>query len=671
MEQQMLKLKRWISLFFTLVFILLVSPIIEVHAAPQKPAAASAEKPAPALNLEHADLNQVINIIGHDILKLNYIVDPSVKGVATINISGEYKKEDLFSLFQTILQINGFTMVKTGDLYQIVPSSRAPKLPISVRLQGKGEAPAKNEPMVMQVIPMQYVSAKDMSEVLKPYLSEAGNMLVHEKGNIIIITENVDNLRKLLELVEIFDADVFQKQRVQLFEIKNLRASSLVTDLTSIFSAFSLSSTDSAVRFIPIEKINGILAVSPNPGSFVEVKSWIDRLDKTSENIALRTYVYKVENSKAERIAKLLGQIYGKKKEASLAASSSPMGISPTPMSNTALPTEIRTDDDKTSGSFSAGELKVVADDVYNMLIIQASPQDYANMKETIKELDIVPRQVLIDAKIYEVKLTGAFSMGVQWFLQNRTTTARYEGKSAAYTAQGVTFNNVKYAAGLTLSGVGWVGGTQELIALLNANETNGRTRMLSAPTVLAADNLVARIQVGQEVPMLASTGVVGGGTGTGSALYTNTINNRATGVILSVTPRINSSGWVTLKIDQEVSAPGAPISGSVQSPTIDVKSVNTQATVKDGETIVIGGIISEDNSRTENRIPGLGHIPLVGWLFGNTTTNQDRHELIVLITPHVIQNLDEAVTFTEEFKGRLREIKKELGTQDQPSASN
>ncbi len=661
----MLKTKIWIPLFLILVLILLAFPVIEVQAAPQKPVAGSAEKPSPALNLEHADLNQVINIIGHDILKLNYIVDPSVKGVATINISGDYKKEDLFSLFQTILQINGFTMVKTGELYQIVPSSRASKLPISVRLQGKGEKVDKAEPMIMQVIPMQYVSAKDMSEVLKPYLSEAGNMLVHEKGNILIITENVDNLRKLLELVEIFDADVFQKQRVQLFEIKNLRASSLVIDLTNIFSAFSLSSNESAVRFIPIEKINGILAVSPNPGSFAEVKNWIDRLDRTSENIARKTYVYKVENSKADRIAKLLTQIYAKKKDLSLTAPVTPLGIPQSSMPNAALPSGIRPEDEKTAAGFSEGDMKVVADDVYNMLIIQASPQDYASIKETIKDLDIVPRQVLIDAKIYEVKLNGAFSMGVQWFLQNRTTSARFQGKDASYTATSATFNNVAYAAGLNLSGVAWIGRSKELISFLNATESRGRTRMLSAPTILAADNVTARIQVGQEVPMLASTGVVGGGTGTGSALFSNTINNRATGVILSVTPRINSSGWVTLKIDQEVSAPGAPISGSVQSPTIDVKSVNTQATVKDGETIVIGGIISENNGRTENRIPGLGHVPLVGWLFGSTSTNQDRHELIVLITPHVIQNLDEANTLTEEFKGKLREIKKELGSQD------
>jgi general secretion pathway protein D len=625
----------------------------------QAPAMPAADTRVPALNLDHADLHQVINIIGHDILKLNYIVDPTVKGVATINISGDYKKEDLFSLFQTILQINGATMVKTGDLYQIVPSGRASKLPVSVHMQGRGEEPAKNEPMILQVVPMRFVSALDMSKVLNPYLSEAGYMLVHEKGNILIITENRDNLRKLLELVDIFDADVFQSQRVQLFEIKNNRARTLVADLESIFSAYSLSSKESAVRFIAIEKLNALLAVSPNPSSFARIQEWIERLDKPSQNLALQTFVYKVENAKADHIAKLLSQLFVKTPEAAtlpgLPAAAGVAGMQP------GAPEAARAGSEKALAGFSQGDIRVVADEIYNMLIIQASPQDYETMKGTIRELDIIPRQVLIDAKIYEVKLDGAFSMGVQWFLQQRSTTARSQGKDAAFTPAAATYKGINYAAGLTLSGVTWVGRSQELIAFLNAKESQTRTRMLSAPTVLAADNVSARIQVGAEVPMLASTGVIGGGTGTGSALFSNTVSNRATGVILSVTPRINSSGWVTLKIDQEVSAPGAPVTGGIQSPTIDVKSVSTQATVKDGETIVIGGIISENSGRTEARLPGLGHIPLVGWLFGNTTTTKTKDELIVLITPHVVQSVEDATAITNEFKEQLRDLKREL----------
>jgi general secretion pathway protein D len=219
----------------------------------------------------------------------------------------------------------------------------------------------------------------------------------------------------------------------------------------------------------------------------------------------------------------------------------------------------------------------------------------------------------------------------------------------------------VTYPKGLSLSGLAWVGGSTELIAFLNAQETHGRSKVLSAPTILASDNVMARIQVGSEVPMLSSQGVVPGGTGGGGSIFSGTVNNRSTGVILSVTPRINSSGWVTLKINQEVSSPGAPVEGGLATPQINVKSVDTQATVKNGETIVIGGIISESNDRSTDRIPIIGNIPIIGYLFGNTTMSKKRNELIVMITPHVIQSLDDATAVSDEFKKKVQMLKKEF----------
>ena len=205
------------------------------------------------------------------------------------------------------------------------------------------------------------------------------------------------------------------------------------------------------------------------------------------------------------------------------------------------------------------------------------------------------------------------------------------------------------------------IGNTQQLLVFLNAQETKGSTRVLSAPTVIASDNTDARIQVGQEVPLLTSQGTVAGGTGS-SGLFSSTVQNRSTGIILTVTPRINSSGWVTLKISQEVSTPIAPDPGSgIQSPSIQIRSVNTQATVMDGETIALGGVILESKILSKNRIPLLGDLPGVGLLFGTTTYSKTRTELIVLITPHVIENIDQASEITDELKSTLKMIKKDL----------
>jgi len=302
------------------------------------------------------------------------------------------------------------------------------------------------------------------------------------------------------------------------------------------------------------------------------------------------------------------------------------------------------------------GEIKIVADDQNNAIIVQCSPQDFEVIEETIRELDRVPRQVLINVKIYEVILDDQLSMGISAFLQERgnrvvsgpsTTTASY-GAGAA-------------SAGLNLATRVLMGDTRELVAFLNAQETRNRSRVLSAPTVIASDNVAANIQVGTEIPILTSRGVIPGGTG-GSSLFSNTIQNRSTGVILNVTPRINAGGWVTLEVRQEVSSPGPPPAAGIQSPSINIRSVDTQVTIKNGQTIAIGGIISETNGHSRNGVPLLSRIPGLGLLFGNTTREKSRTELIALITPQVIEDIDQAADLTEELKSTLKGLKKELG---------
>ena len=216
--------------------------------------------------------------------------------------------------------------------------------------------------------------------------------------------------------------------------------------------------------------------------------------------------------------------------------------------------------------------------------------------------------------------------------------------------------------AGLNIATFTVIGQTRELVAFLNAQESRGRTRVLSSPSVIASDNQDARIQVGAEVPLLTSQGVVPGAQSGGTSVFSNTVQQRPTGVILDVMPRINASGWVTMKINQEVSAPIAPTAGSaIQSPSINIRSVKTQITIKDGETIAIGGIISENKLLSKNRVPLLGDIPGLGLVFGNTSYTNTRTELIALITPHVIQDIERADEATEELKTSLKAIRRDL----------
>ena len=603
-----------------------------------RPAGRSGDDPGVRFNCVECSLLEFVRNVAQE-LKLNYVLDPRVQGVVDIHTFGEMRRSDLASVLETVLEINGAALVRTGSVYRIVPSQATRQLPLEVRRDpGPSEAPA-GENRVLQVVPMNFVPAADMAALLTPYLSDGGDINHRRNGNFLVIADTPENVAKLLELVRVFDSDVFGGRRVRVYPLENSRATDLALDLEGIFAGVA-EGEEPPVRFIPIPRLNSILAVGSSRGMLTEVEGWISRLDQAGLNREMRNFFVKVQNGDAVAIARLLLQIYGMGRRA-------PAGTDLLQQGGGAAPAR------EEQQELIQGEIKIVADDQNNALIVQCSAQDFKIIEETIRELDRVPRQVLINVKIYEVLLDKELSMGVSAFLQERNNPV----VAGPLTTTG-GFGPL--AAGLNLATRALVGDTRELVAFLNAQETRNRTRVLSAPSVIASDNVEANIQVGSQVPILTSQGVVPGGTGGGS-LFSNTIQNRNTGVILNVTPRINAGGWVTLEVQQEVSSPGAPPTGGIRSPTINIRSVNTQVTVKNGQTIAIGGIISESNGIARNRVPLLGRIPGLGLLFGNTTRKKTRTELIALITPHVIEDIEQAGDLTEALKSTLKGLKKEL----------
>lgn len=619
-----------------------------------------------AFNLVNADLLRLIEIIAGE-LKMNYVVDPGVKGVVTINTRGDLRQEDLLGVLQTILRANGAVAVQSGSFWRIVLLKDAPRVPTGVDHDLAAAQIPTDDRMVMNVIALGYVTAADMSEIMKGYLSEAGQITRYDPGNVLLITETSRNMRRLMDLVALFDTDTLAQKRIRVFSVENAQARDLVYDLAGIFSAYAMSDK-AAVKFLPIDRINSILVVSGNPNIFNDVKQWIDKLDKPMRKSGIQNFVYRVENASAENLASVLGSLYGiggytqQRPQGTTGLMGGPgstggfgsSGYGGTGTSGGGLGGTsgygggagtyggVAAQSPLASGGVGAlggsqqqrgpGEMvappggmlqsgvKIVADIINNALIVQATPQDWEVIRQTIKELDIIPRQVLIEAKVYEVTLTGALSFGVEYFLQHRSDFDRKPVGQFSFSGT-TAFPN----PGLSLSTGTLIGHSRELLAFLNAQENRSRTRVVSAPTVLASDNMEARIQVGAEVPILTSQGVipgvVGGGTQLGnSSVFTNTVQQRDTGVILSVMPRINSSGMVTLKIAQEVSQAIAPPTNTIQSPTISKRSVMTQATVQDGETIALGGIIEETKLTTKNRVPLLGDIPILGVLFGSTS---------------------------------------------------
>ena len=613
-------------------------------------------------------------------LRLNYIVDPAVKGVVNITTLGNLRTEDLMPVLEDVLQINGATAVQVGNFYRIVPLSQAAKTPLSVFTDATGKTLPQDDRVVMEIIPLRFVSAADMAKMLTSFLSPAGSVAVHEAGNTLILVDSSLNVKRLTDILEQFDSATFAQQRVRLFPINNNVASGLVPELESIFSAYALSEKNTPLHFVPLDRINAILVAAADPSAFEEVEKWVTKLDLPAAPSGIQTFVYKVQNSEAGYLATLLGRIRGVKVATGAAPGSSGGGATPTgtaggelspprsvtPMTSRGGGTSLSSGlgsglGSSTQGLGTEGEggeaeassdgARIIADPVNNSIIIESTAQEYADIVKTLKELDVIPRQVLIEARVYEVDLNGDLEFGLQYFLQERSNAEKRGLASLA-------------ASGALQASAGTlIGQSREFLAFLNASQNRSRVRVLSAPSVLATDNTEARIQVGSEVPTLTSQAVVGGVAVGSTNVFSNTVSNRDTGVILSVVPRITSTGLVSLKISQEISSQQPPPAGAIQSPSFLKRSVITHALVQDGETITLGGLIQQTITTTHNRIPLLGDIPVLGALFGSTSYVNQKTELIVLLRPRIVKNPEEARDATGELLDKLRDVRRGFKT--------
>jgi len=657
-------------------------PASQTTPAEQAPPAAPAAVKGRAgvgFRLENADLLQFVSLVAEE-LKLNYVVDPAVRGAVTISTSGDLKPEDLLPILETVLKMNGATAIKTGNFYRIVPLATAPRNPLGISTEASGARLPGDERILMQIIPLKFVFAADMAKILTPFLSEGGTVAVHEAGNTLILVDDSLNIKRLMEILQQFDNSSFGAQRVRLLPVHNNVASALVPELEAIFSTYALSN-GTPLRFVPLDRINGILVASADPAAFDEVEHWVAKLDQPAAPNGIQTFVYKVQYSEAGRLVSLLnalrgtgggggggggGGAFGEATSRGtggggrgLASGGGGMG-SASEQQQTLQSRSSETTPGMGAFSPAGGEgtttapekrLRIITDPVSNSIIVQSTAQEYAEIARTIEKLDVVPRQVLIEARVYEVDITGDLSFGLTYALQQRGTATGFLGDYGVSSPSSLTAS-----AGIV------IGQTRQLMAFLTASENRSRVKTLSAPTVLTTDSTEARIQVGSSVPVLTSQGLAVGGQIAGNSLYTSTVQNVDTGIILTVTPRITSTGLVSLSINQDISNEvPPPATSGIQSPSFLKRSVSTHAVAQDGQTIALGWLISYTYNKTVNRIPLLGDIPWLGMLFGSTSYNTTETELIVLLTPRIISTLPAANAATLELEDKLKDLRREF----------
>jgi general secretion pathway protein D len=673
-------------------------------------------------SMQNASLTEVIDILARQ-LKINYIIDKGVTGSVTINTYGETKNLDIRSLLDLILRINGAGMVQEGDIYRIVPINAIQSLPLKPEVNAK-DIPEDDRPM-LNLIFLKYAAVADMAALLKPFLSEGATVTAYAPANLLFVLDSRRSMHRLMELTSIFDSNEFAAQRVRLFEVKDARPSDLAKELDGIIKSISLAEKNAPVKFLPIDRINTIVAVAPSPGVFDEIAKWIKKLDVPIKITAgsIDNYVYRVKYGRAELIAGAIMQLYGGYPGGGFGGgggggynpfpgagmpggpygtgagsysgglggaggagmygaggmnsynggnnSVSPYGnapgaaISPATIQQVTgiAPGGAAPGTDQTgnylqgsAAGLGMGMPRIVPNPNDNTILIQASPQQYASILKLLKDIDVAPRQVLIDARIYEVDLSGTLSNGVSYYL----------GQQGSKNLPAVDSNKVIASLagsplGVSLSAGALIGQSRQFLAFVTSAEGQSRSKVISAPSIIATDSIAASINVGDEVPTLTAT--VGTGLqSSGTSLFANQVQNRNSGVTLSILARISASGIVTLVINQEVSSPEAsPIASGIDSPSFSKRSVQTQVTMQDGDTIAIGGIINETTTWDSNGFPLLHRIPILGYAFGNKSYSKKRTELIIFMRPRVIYDATQMVDASDELKNELKNTRKVL----------
>ena len=630
---------------------------------PPPPPAKPKEPPKGAgfvFNFDNADLYEVIRVIA-DIMKINYMIDPKVRGVVNIHTSGQITAEDVFPIFQTILKLNGATAVKKENIYEIVPFGDAKKtyIPPTTLLETGKSLP--EEKYTIQIIPLKYIPVTEVSKMIKPFLSDGADIVEHPPHNILIICDVTSNVKKSLDIIGLFDIDIFTDLRVRIYPILNADVTEVAKEMERIFSSFEVSVKSArgvGITFTPITRINSLLAISSIPNIFEKVEGWLKELDKIpTEGTKFSVFVYYVQNYKAKDLADILKQIFVPSKEKKVEFKEKVVTPEPTPRGVRPPSTPTPTPTKEEPGAVPEGEINIVVDETNNALVIRAFARDYRSILETIKKLDIYPKQVLIDVLLAEITLNDTNKFGVEWsrFITSGTPQAQEVVMGARPPTD--PFSQALSAVGIRYSIVE-LGG--RVSAAISAAATDNRLNVISSPHILASNNKEAKIQIGKSQPVLTNTYTTTGTATTG--VVEGTIEYKDIGIILTVTPRISDVGLITLDLQVEKSDVATVTLGTLPSvPVFDKKTAKTVLSVLEGQSIVIGGLIEDTKQRNRGGVPLLSRIPIIGALFGTHDLQDKKTELIIMMTPHIITDHIQSNAVTQEFKEKVEGLKKDL----------
>jgi len=626
------------------------------------------------LNLANVPLQQAAKTVLGDLLGVNYVVDPRVDGVVSVQTSNPVSKADALELFQTAIAPIGAVLVQNRGIYRIAPTDQAATGSVSTVRDATSSAVTGSS---VRIVQLKFVAATEVARVLEPMVPKGAIVQADDARNIIAVKGSQAEIDSMLDSISIFDVDVMKGMSFAVVPVKAVQPEKMVDELKAVFASDKEGPLKGRVRFIPNTRLGAILVVTSNPSYLPRAQSWIRRLDARASGTEPQLHVYQVQNRTAAELGGILQSMFSqemkvvrptsrnvapKSKQVSFGSDSTksstagsgapdpamqaglgkiadPTGASRSSNNDLDGQSTDMVDNNTSSSTGAEQQIKIVADDTKNSLLIMANDRDYQRVLRVVQGLDVVASQVLIEAVIAEVTLNDDLQFGLQWqFAKQGTPTATFSNALAGGVA--AAFPGFNYAVN-----------TANIAATLSALNALTHVNIISTPSLMVLDNKTARLQIGDQVPITTQTAT---STVTSQTAIVNSITMQDTGVILSVTPRINESGRVQLDIEQEVSSVAKTTSSNIDSPTIQQRRVKTTVVVSDGEVLALGGMIQDSSNKTSNQLPILGDIPGLGAVFSNRTNSVQKTELVILITPKVVRDGTESRLVTEEYRRKM-----------------
>jgi general secretion pathway protein D len=578
-----------------------------------------------SMDFDQVDIKVFIKFIS-ELTGKNFVIDDKVRGKVTVLSPSKISVEEAYKVFESVLEVNGFTTVPAGKVIKVVPSVEARQKSVELR-RAPLFVPRPNDRIITQILPLLYAEAQEVRKLLAPLVSKQGVVIAYDPTDILIITDFQSNIQRLLSIVEEIDVE-FQDATITVIPLEYASSESLSTTVSGLLESRQKQvkgrRAGPPLKILSYERINVIIVLADRQNTQM-IKALVKALDQPTPKGAGNVQVVYLENAQAEELAKVL----------------------------TGLPTKPQT---KGEQPIISTEVKIVADKATNSLVITAKPEEYQVLEPIIQQLDIPRKQVYVEALIMEVRATLQISVGVDWTAAGETNLPLGADDGVAFggsRTSGVSvfdqFGNLALPAGLSAGVVSFpvtIGGVTftNLATLITAAQTDNNFNVIATPQLMTLDNEEASVVVAENIPF--STRVDEGTSTTDRAIQS--FEYRDVGVTLKITPQINEKRFVKLKIFEEISrvvSETTQLSPTqvVLAPTTTKRTAETNVQVRDGQTVVIAGLVGDNVDVSTTKVPCLGDIPIVGWLFKSESRNTTRTNLLIFLTPYIVATPEEA----------------------------